>query len=166
MDIALTHGLYVKHREWCAASHDKYLKNRLEQDHRGIKQRHSPMYGFSNFQSAARFCRAFDELRTSFDYSGQTVCTHSFSTAFVARSFRLEGIDPGGFGARDHNTRHSMNRMCFYVLSSDRIAVTMERPQRFSSHLAIPGISLNERFACHSSRTVGLVVIATQPESE
>ena len=41
----------------------KYLNNRLEQDHRGIKQRYYPMRGFGSFESAARFCRAFDELR-------------------------------------------------------------------------------------------------------
>jgi transposase-like protein len=41
----------------------KYLNNRLEQDHRGIKQRYYPMRGFGNFDSAARFCCAFDELR-------------------------------------------------------------------------------------------------------
>ena len=41
----------------------KYLNNRLEQDHRGIKQRYYPMHGFGSFDSAARFCRTFDELR-------------------------------------------------------------------------------------------------------
>ena len=43
-----------------------YLNNRLEQDHRGIKQRYYPMHGFGAFVSAARFCRAFDELRQYF----------------------------------------------------------------------------------------------------
>jgi transposase-like protein len=43
-----------------------YLNNRIEQDHRGIKQRYYPMRGFGNFASAARFCRAFDELRQYF----------------------------------------------------------------------------------------------------
>lgn len=38
------------------------LNNRLEQDHRGIKQRYYPMRGFGNVESAARFCRAFEEL--------------------------------------------------------------------------------------------------------
>ncbi|GHO71320.1 hypothetical protein KSC_102120 [Ktedonobacter sp. SOSP1-52] len=38
-----------------------YLNNRLEQDHRGIKQRYSPMHGFGSFTSASRFCRAFNE---------------------------------------------------------------------------------------------------------
>src|SRR3984893_6051373 len=42
---------------------NKYLNNRLEQDHRGVKQRYYPMHGFGNFDSAARFCSAFDELR-------------------------------------------------------------------------------------------------------
>ncbi len=43
-----------------------YLNNRLEQDHRGIKQRYYPMRGFGNFASASRFCRAFEEVRQFF----------------------------------------------------------------------------------------------------
>jgi putative transposase len=35
----------------------------LEQDHRGIKGRYRPMRGFKCPRSAARFCRAYDELR-------------------------------------------------------------------------------------------------------
>jgi len=50
-------GCDVQHRT------NKYLNNRLEQDHRGIKQRYYPMHGFGNFDSAARFCCAFDEVR-------------------------------------------------------------------------------------------------------
>jgi len=39
------------------------MNNRIEQDHRGIKQRSYPMRGFGSFDSAARFCPAHDELR-------------------------------------------------------------------------------------------------------
>jgi len=39
------------------------MNNRIEQDHRGIKQRYYPMRGFGSFDSAARFCTAHDELR-------------------------------------------------------------------------------------------------------
>jgi transposase-like protein len=53
-------GETVQHRT------NKYLNNRLEQDHRSIKQRYYPMHGFGTFASAARFCRAFDELRQYF----------------------------------------------------------------------------------------------------
>lgn len=42
---------------------NRYLNNLIEQDHRGIKQRYRPMRGFGSFRSAARFCRAHDELR-------------------------------------------------------------------------------------------------------
>jgi hypothetical protein len=35
----------------------------MEQSHRPIKQRYYPMLGFRNFESASRFCGAFDELR-------------------------------------------------------------------------------------------------------
>ena len=52
-----TLGNQVQHRT------NKYLNNRLEQDHRGVKQRYYPMHGFGSFNSAARFCSAFDELR-------------------------------------------------------------------------------------------------------
>src|SRR5258707_10047684 len=45
---------------------NRYLTNRLEQDHRGIKQRYYPMRGFGRVASAARFCRAFDEVRQFF----------------------------------------------------------------------------------------------------
>src|ERR1700722_18345068 len=53
-------GEKVKHR--C----NQYLNNRLEQDHRGIKQRYYPMLSFRAFRSAQRFCSAFDELRNYF----------------------------------------------------------------------------------------------------
>jgi transposase-like protein len=45
---------------------NRHLNNRLEQDHRGIKQRYYPMRGFGNVAAAARFCRAFDEQRHYF----------------------------------------------------------------------------------------------------
>ena len=52
-----TLGKRVRHR--CS----RYLNNRLEQDHRGIKGRYRSMRGFKCPRSAARFCRAYDELR-------------------------------------------------------------------------------------------------------
>ncbi|MBA3946788.1 MAG: IS6 family transposase [Herpetosiphonaceae bacterium] len=45
---------------------NKYLNNRIEQDHRGIKQRYYPTRGFESVESASRFCRAFDEQRHFF----------------------------------------------------------------------------------------------------
>ncbi|MDA1298205.1 MAG: IS6 family transposase, partial [Chloroflexi bacterium] len=50
-------GRKVTHR------HNRYLNNRIEQDHRHIKQRYYPMLGFKQFESASRFCTEFDELR-------------------------------------------------------------------------------------------------------
>ncbi len=47
---------------------NKYLNNRIEQDHRGIKQRYYPMGGFGSFEAAARFCRGYDEQRDYFRY--------------------------------------------------------------------------------------------------
>ncbi len=51
-------GEAVKHRT------SRFLNNRLEQDHRGIKGRHQPMRGFKCPRSAGRFCRGYDELRS------------------------------------------------------------------------------------------------------
>ncbi len=42
------------------------MNNRIEQDHRGIKQRSYPLRGFGSFDSAARFSTAHDELRDHF----------------------------------------------------------------------------------------------------
>jgi putative transposase len=69
-DRVTTDGYYVYPRavaeelgeEVCHRT-SRYLNNRLEQDHRGIKQRYYCMRGFKCFQAAFRFCQAFDELR-------------------------------------------------------------------------------------------------------
>ena len=62
------HPAYTKAIRWIAGRkvlhrHNQYLNNRIEQDHRSIKQRYYPMLGFAKFESASRFCSAFDELR-------------------------------------------------------------------------------------------------------
>jgi transposase-like protein len=40
-----------------------YENNRLEQDHRGVKERTRCIRGFKSFASAEHFCRSHDELR-------------------------------------------------------------------------------------------------------
>ena len=45
---------------------NQYLNNYTEQSHRAVKQRYYPMLGFGSFESASRFCAAFDELRQYF----------------------------------------------------------------------------------------------------
>ena len=55
--IRETLGPEVQHRT------SRYMNNRMEQDHRGVKQRYYPMRGFGSFEAAARFCTAHDELR-------------------------------------------------------------------------------------------------------
>jgi putative transposase len=50
-------GEGVRHRA------NRYLNNRIEQDHHGVKGRYQPMRGFKSSASAARFCRSYDELR-------------------------------------------------------------------------------------------------------
>ena len=53
-------GCDVEHRD------NAYRNRRIEQDHRGIKQRYYPTLGFGAFPSAQRFCSAFDEVRQYF----------------------------------------------------------------------------------------------------
>jgi transposase-like protein len=50
-------GERVRHRT------SRYLNNRVEQDHRGIKGRCRPMLGFKSTASAQRYCQCYDELR-------------------------------------------------------------------------------------------------------
>ena len=58
--IAEVLGATVVHRQ------SEYLMSRMEQDHRGIKQRYYPRHGFGAFASAERFCRTDDEVRNYF----------------------------------------------------------------------------------------------------
>jgi transposase-like protein len=66
----------------------RYKNNRIEQDHRGVKQRYYPMPGFGAFDSAARFCPAFEEQRQYFRavaWSGQAVSLGDRRRAFQER---------------------------------------------------------------------------------
>lgn len=58
--IRETVGARVTHR--C----NRYVNNRIEQDHRGMKQRYDPLRGFRNFDAAARVWRAAGAQRQSF----------------------------------------------------------------------------------------------------
>jgi putative transposase len=78
--IRETLGSDVLHRT------NRYLNNRLEQDHRGIKQRSYSMRGFGSVASAARFCRAFDEVRQFFRV--RTTMKQSVSLAHQRKVFR------------------------------------------------------------------------------
>ena len=63
--IRVTLGDAVGHRT------SRYKNNRIEQDHRGVKQRYDPMRGFGSFLSAARCCSAFEEQRQCFRTANQ-----------------------------------------------------------------------------------------------
>jgi len=41
-------------------------EHKIEQDHRDIEGRYGPMRGFGDFDAAARFCTAHDEVRDYF----------------------------------------------------------------------------------------------------
>jgi putative transposase len=82
-------GTKVEHR--CSA----YLNRRIEQDHRGVKQRYYPMLGFGAFHSAQRFCRAFEEVRQYFRprrKQKQNISLAQRRRRFVARAHVLESI--------------------------------------------------------------------------
>jgi len=55
--IKNTLGDDVKHRT------SRYMNNKMEQDHRGIKSRTSVMKGFKDIFCALRFCYIFEEMR-------------------------------------------------------------------------------------------------------
>ncbi len=58
--IRETLGPAVRHRT------SRYKNNRIAQDHRGVKQRYSPMRGCGSFASAARCCVGFAAQRRYF----------------------------------------------------------------------------------------------------
>lgn len=82
-------GNHVQHRT------NKDLTTRLEQDHRGIKQRSYPMRGFGTVEAAARFCCAFDELRNSFclrPIMGESISLSERRRAFFDRFVALQAL--------------------------------------------------------------------------
>jgi transposase-like protein len=82
-------GEGVKHRT------NRYLNNRIEQDHRGIKGRYRPMRGFKSPDSAACFCRGFDELRNHLyprSRRNQNIPTNSRRRRFLQRAIIALGI--------------------------------------------------------------------------
>ena len=87
--IRETLGEAVEHRS------NRYLNNRLEQDHRGIKQRYYPMRGFGSVTGAARFCHAHDELRDYFrarQRQGETVPLAEQRRIFLARLVAMHAL--------------------------------------------------------------------------
>jgi len=73
----------------------KNIFKKREPDHRGIKQRYYPMRGFGNVEAAARFCRAFDELRHYFrprHTMGETVSLARQRQLFCERLAGLQAL--------------------------------------------------------------------------
>ena len=59
-------GDYTTHRD------NRYMNNRLEQDHRGVKSRTGPMKGFKDSFCALRFCTVYEEIRQFFRMKNKT----------------------------------------------------------------------------------------------
>ena len=64
--IENTFGDYTDHRD------NKFMNNRLEQDHRGIKSRTNVMKDFKNIFNALVFCTAYEEIRQFFRMKNKT----------------------------------------------------------------------------------------------
>ena len=64
--IENTFGDYTDHRD------NKFMNNRLEQDHRGPKSRINVMKGFKSIFNAQIFCTAFEEIRQFFCMKNKT----------------------------------------------------------------------------------------------
>src|ERR1700759_3518726 len=82
-------GPQVQHR--CSA----FLNRRIEQDHRGIKQRYYPTLGFGELRSAQRFCRAFEELRQYFRprrVQNEIISLAQGRRQFLFRALELESL--------------------------------------------------------------------------
>jgi len=65
---------------------NRYKHKRIEQDHRGLKQRYYPMRGFGSFDAAARCCTACEEQRQYF--RAATQCGERVSLAARRCRFR------------------------------------------------------------------------------
>jgi putative transposase len=68
-------GKKTKHRT------AKYLNNKMEQNHRGVRQRTDVMLNFKSLDSAKRFCQAFEELKEHL----RTRKTHNHNRTTVLR---------------------------------------------------------------------------------
>jgi len=82
-------GPQVQHR--CSA----FLNRRIEQDHRGIKQRYYPTLGFGELRSAQRFCRAFEEVRQYFRprrVQNEIISLAQCRRQFLFRALELESL--------------------------------------------------------------------------
>ncbi len=66
-------GEGVRHRV------SEYLQSFTEQSHRPIKYRYYPMLGFGSFESASRFCCAFEEVHDFFRPAGYRCASISLS---------------------------------------------------------------------------------------
>ena len=84
---------------------------RIEQDHRGIKQRYYPMHGFGRFASAARFCRAFDELGSYFRphcMMGKSISLSEQRRAFLKQLVTLQVLLQSASEQEKSSNQHSI----------------------------------------------------------
>ena len=69
--------------------------NPIEQSHRGSKQRYYPTLGFGAFESAQRFCQAYDEVRNFIRpqrYMTEVVSLTERRELFIERVNELQAV--------------------------------------------------------------------------
>lgn len=81
-------GDYTTHRD------NKYMNNRIEQDHRGVKSRTGPMKGFKDIFCALRFCTVFEEIRQLLRMKNKTRAEKRWIFASRFRAFNQLATNP------------------------------------------------------------------------
>lgn len=95
-------GPDVRHRN------NAYLNRRIEQDHRGIKQRYYPTLSFGAFPSAQRFCCAFEEIRQYF--RPRRRLPHVTSYPFVPPVLTVSQVSPKFPEAREQTPQRQWTK--------------------------------------------------------
>jgi Glycosyl transferases group 1/DDE domain len=124
--IRETMGNSVEHRT------NKYLNHRLEQDHRGIKQRYYPMRGFGTVEAAARFCCAAGRITQLFPFPPHDGRS-SLSPATTA-SFSPATNSPTNIQTSSLIVQWAIDEHCMHPDTLSVFSVLTEPIRRFTQH--------------------------------
>lgn len=107
---ATTHvfGDKTKHRD------SKYMNNRLEQNHRGIKSRYRMMKGFKSFFCALIFCTVFEEIRQLFRTKNKTRAENR--STISSRIHEVNNLFCKSARASFDRTLETSNELYYFVL--------------------------------------------------
>ena len=71
-EVAMSNGINSTFHRAVDIRNSKFMNNRIEQDHRGIKDWYRNMRGFKDIFSALILCTVFEEIRQHFKMQGKT----------------------------------------------------------------------------------------------